>query len=128
MEKTKGNVVNVSSVCGLMPVANAMSYSISKAALDQFTKCSALDLAGKGIRVNSVNPAVVRTPMIETVGASKDDAVKFFDETAKKYPLKRVAEVEDTSTAIAYLASDASSFLTGVLLPVDGGSTTAGIV
>lgn len=56
LEKTKGNVVNVSSVAGLKAFQNIMSYCISKAALDQFTKCTALDLAPKGIRVNSINP------------------------------------------------------------------------
>lgn len=57
LEKTKGSIVNISSVCGLMPVENCLSYCMSKSAVNQFTKCSALDLAPKGIRVNAVNPA-----------------------------------------------------------------------
>lgn len=60
LAKTKGNIVNVSSIAGLKAVKNVLTYCMSKAALDQFTKCSALDLASKSIRVNSINPAVIR--------------------------------------------------------------------
>lgn len=82
LEKTKGNVVNVSSVAGLNPIKGVLSYCISKAALDQFTKCSALDLADRRIRVNSVNPAFVKTPIIHTVGIPEeavDDMIKHFE-------------------------------------------------
>ncbi|XP_055325884.1 uncharacterized oxidoreductase TM_0325-like [Sitodiplosis mosellana] len=128
LEKTKGNIVNVSSVAGLKAIPNIMTYCMSKAALDQFTKCSALDLAPKGIRVNSINPAAVRTPIFETFGVNEEQAEKMLEEYKKRYPLGRVGEVHDTSAAIAYLADDeVSSFLTGILLPVDGGSIVAGV-
>lgn len=80
LEKTKGNIVNISSVAGLKPVKDVLSYCISKAALDQFTQCTALDLAGKGIRVNAVNPAVIKTPIFQTVGVpleAMDDFVAY---------------------------------------------------
>ncbi|XP_055312049.1 uncharacterized oxidoreductase TM_0325-like [Sitodiplosis mosellana] len=128
LEKTKGNVVNISSVAGLKATPNFLSYCMSKAALDQFTKCSALDLAPKGIRVNSVNPAAIRTGFIEVcMGAQKEDATKMYDGIGSIYPVGRVGEVADTSAAIAFLADDkTASFLTGILLPVDGGSLVAG--
>lgn len=127
LEKTKGNIVNVSSIAGLKAVQNVLTYCMSKAALDQFTKCSALDLAPKGIRVNSINPAVIRTPIFQTVGVPIEMAEKMFEEYKSKYPVGRVGEVADTSAAIAYLADDKSSFLTGILLPVDGGSMVSGV-
>lgn len=118
LEKTKGNIVNVSSDAGLKPFDDYTSYCITKAGLDQFTKCSAITLSSKGIRVNSINPATIRTPIFDTIGI---DADKYCEEDKKNYLVGRVGEVSDTSNAIAYLASE--TFIDGVLLPVDGGST-----
>lgn len=127
LEKTKGNVVNVSSVAGLKAVKNVMTYCMSKAALDQFTKCAALDLAPKGIRVNAINPAAIRTPIFQTVGLTTETTEQLFEHYKTHYPVGRVGEVSDTSAAISFLADDKSaSFLTGCLLPVDGGCMTAG--
>lgn len=127
LEKEKGNIVNISSIAGLKAIRNVMSYCMSKAALDQFTKCSALDLASKKIRVNSVNPSVIRTPIFETLGILSEVAEHMFGEFEKRYPVGRIGEVSDTSAAIAYLAdNNLASFITGVLLPVDGGACVAG--
>lgn len=126
LEKTKGNIVNVSSICGLRAFDVYNSYCISKAGLDQFTKCSALTLASKGIRVNSVNPAMIRTPIFEKAGLIKDsNADAYFDEHNDDYLVGRVGEVSDTSSAIAYLAAE--SFINGISLPVDGGFICSGI-
>lgn len=119
LEKTKGNIVNISSICGLRPFDIYTSYCLSKAALDQFTKCSAITLAPKGIRVNSVNPATIRTPIFESIGINKTNEDQFYEARKLDYLVGRVGEVSDTSSAIAYLASE--SFLNGILLPVDGG-------
>lgn len=128
LEKTKGNVVNVSSVAGLRGVPNFMSYAISKAALDQFTKCAAIDLAKKGIRVNSINPAVVRTPLFDTLNMPSEMINGYLEDCKNKYPLGRVGEVSDTSNALAHLTDNSkSSFLTGIILIVDGGSFVAGV-
>lgn len=117
LEQTKGNIVNVSSLIGIRANPEAISTSVSKAALDQFTKCSALNLASKGIRVNSINPA-----MIQTRQTDPSDI-----EEASKYPINRIGKVSETSEAIAFLANDKSaSFITGLLLPVDGGCLVAG--
>lgn len=124
---TKGNIVNVSSTAGLKPVKNMLSYCLSKAALDQFTKCCALDLASKGIRVNSINPAAIRTPIYRrSLGINNDEEKQLFDEYKNKYPVGRVGIPSDCSAAIAYLASEQASFMTGILLPVDGGAIVAG--
>jgi len=121
LEKTKGNIVNVSSVAGIKSLPSTLSYCISKAALDQFTKCVALDLAPKGIRVNSVNPAMIRTPIFEKTGLNASQVEEMIVEGKALHPIGRIGEVSDTSDAIAYVACDSASFITGILLPVDGG-------
>lgn len=126
LEKTKGNILNVSSTAGLKAVPNLLSYCVSKAALDQFTKCTSLELAAKGIRVNAINPAAIRTPLYRALGIDSKGEEALFDSYKSRYPVGRIGEVSDTSAAIAYLTSDSASFITGVLLPVDGGALTAG--
>lgn len=121
LEKTKGNIVNISSVAGLKAIKGGTSYCVSKAALDQYTKCAAIDLAPKGIRVNSINPAMIRTPIFEKLGLSAAEAGKLMEQSKTVHPIGRIGEPLDTSVAIAYVASDSASFITGVLLPVDGG-------
>ncbi|KAF6017524.1 hypothetical protein EB796_024171 [Bugula neritina] len=98
----------------------ALSYAISKAALDQLTRSLALDLAPKQVRVNSVNPAIIATNMIYR-SETKEMAEKFLKKTASGYPLGRVGQPEEVAKAIAFLASSESSFSTGVLLKLDAG-------
>lgn len=121
LEKTKGNIVNISSIAGLKAIRNSMTYCISKAALSQFTKCSALDLASKGIRCNAIAPSVIRTPIFEKDFIPSEKIERYFANFKKKYPVGRIGEVSDTSAALAFLAdNNLASFLTGILLPVDG--------
>uniref|UniRef100_A0A095BZ75 Tropinone reductase 2 n=1 Tax=Schistosoma haematobium TaxID=6185 RepID=A0A095BZ75_SCHHA len=121
LSASKGSIVNVSSVCGKRSFPGVMSYCISKAALDQFTKCTALDLAPKGIRVNSVNPAVIVTELHRRSGMSENDYEKFLSRANETHALGRTGTVEEVARAIAFLSSSASSFTTGNLLMVDGG-------
>lgn len=124
LQKTKGNIVNVSSVGGLKAKLNSMTYCMTKAAMDQFTKCSALDLASRGIRVNSINPAAIKTRLFESYSSDQNQYEKRLEERKNRYPLGRVGDVSDTSAAIIYLANNnTASFLTGVLLPIDGGAS-----
>lgn len=125
LEKTKGNIINVSSVNGLKKgIQKMLSYAMSKAVVDQFTKCCALDLASKGIRVNAINPASIRTPIYGNLEAERRTEVY----CQKVLPIARMGEVSDTSAAIAFLASDqTASFLTGILLPIDGGFMATGM-
>lgn len=125
LEKTKGNIVNVSSIAGLKAMQNMLSYCISKVTLDHFTKCCALDLAMKGIRVNAINPATIRTPAFERGQINADEVRKMMEFGKKMFPIGRVGEVSDTSAAIAFLANDQTTF-NGILLPVDGGFMISG--
>lgn len=125
LEKTKGNVVNVSCIFGLKAIPGFLSYCLTKAALDQYTKCASLDLAHKGIRVNSINPGTVRTPFLRALGMSDEVAEGMYDGMRAMYPIGRLGTVSDTSNAIAFLANnETASFLTGQLLVVDGGIMT----
>ncbi|XP_066925091.1 3-oxoacyl-[acyl-carrier-protein] reductase FabG-like [Clytia hemisphaerica] len=124
--KTKGNIVNVSSILGFRPSKSAVSYSLSKACTDQFTRTTALELASDKVRVNSVNPGLVKTGLWTSFGLSDDQVEKFLEEANKIYPLGRVGEVEDIASTIAFLASDSASFITGASIPVDGGYCLAG--
>lgn len=122
LEETKGNILNVSGAAGLRILPNTLSYCIAKGALNQLTKCAALDLAAKGIRVNAINPVAIRTPLLQNLGFSTNEMDELFIKYGNIYPIGRVGEVSDTSTAIEFLTSDSASFFTGILLPVDGGS------
>lgn len=126
LKKTKGNIVNVSSIAGLMSFANTLAYGTSKSALDQLTKCCAIDLAPL-IRVNGIQPAMIRTPIFEALGLDSAATEKLFEDSVGQYLVGRIGEVSDTSAAIAFLACESASFLTGLLMPVDGGAATSGI-
>lgn len=122
LEKTKGNIINVSSDAGINAYDIFLSYSISKAGINHFTKCAAIGLASKGIRVNAINPGDIKTPIFASVGIEESET--FFEKMKKQYLVGRVGETSDTSAAIEYLASQ--SFINGILLPVDGGLTCSG--
>jgi NAD(P)-dependent dehydrogenase (short-subunit alcohol dehydrogenase family) len=116
-----GSIVNVSSTSGLIGAPFSSAYCASKGAVRLFTKAVALECADEAIRVNSVHPGAVRTPLWRQVGISPDDAT-----IADTSPLGRVAEPEEVADAIVYLVSDASRYITGSELVIDGG-LTAGI-
>ncbi|XP_054087342.1 uncharacterized oxidoreductase TM_0325-like [Zeugodacus cucurbitae] len=119
--KSQGNIVNVSSVAGTRSIYEISSYCTSKAALDQFTRCIALDLAPHNVRVNSVNPGVIVTDILKNAGLSQDKADDFFLHAKDAHPLGRVGEPNEVADAIVFLASNQSSFITGATLPIDGG-------
>ena len=117
MQKTgNGSIVNISSINGL--VGGAIGYTDTKFAVRGLTKAAALQLAGVGIRVNSVHPGVIETPMV-----TQGDAVEAIKEFAKHIPLKRVAQSEEVSNLVVYLASDEASYSTGSEFVIDGGLT-----
>lgn len=127
LEKTKGNILNVSSTSGLRAKPGSMTYCLSKAVVNQYTRCAALDLAPKGIRVNAIAPGATRTPIFETNGLTHAaNAEQFFDSFKHTYPMGRVGEVSDTSNAIEFFTKESSSFLTGNILRVDGGALAGG--
>ena len=119
--KTKGNIVNVSSVNGLRSFPGVLAYNISKAGLDQFTRCVALELAPKGVRVNAVNPGVIVTELQKRGGLSDEAYANFLERSKQTHALGRPGDVDEVAEAIAFLASSEASFTTGCSLPVDGG-------
>lgn len=119
--KTKGNVVNVSSVCGIRSFPNGLVYNMSKAAIDQFTNCTALELAPHNVRVNSVCPGVIVTELHKRGGMSDEAYANFLERCKMTHALGRAGNANEVAEAIAFLASDAASFITAVQLPVDGG-------
>ncbi|MFJ7832487.1 glucose 1-dehydrogenase [Peribacillus sp. NPDC097284] len=117
MKKTKnGSIVNISSMNGL--VAGAIGYTDTKFAVRGMTKAAAIDFSRYGIRVNSVHPGVIETPMV-----TQGDAVEVIKEFAKHIPLKRVAQPEEVSNLVLFLASEESSYSTGAEFVIDGGLT-----
>ena len=121
LEKTKGNIVNVSSIAGLRPFPGLMSYCLSKSTIDQMTRCAALELAPKQIRVNSVNPGTVATNIQKRAGMSDKSFADYIDRAKKCHALGRIGTADEIASVIGFLASDAASFVTGVTIPVDGG-------
>jgi NAD(P)-dependent dehydrogenase (short-subunit alcohol dehydrogenase family) len=119
--KTKGNIVNVSSVAGTRSFPGLLAYCVSKTAIDQFTKCVALELASKGVRVNAVNPGVIVTDIHKRGGMDEETYAKFLETCKQTHALGRPGDVTEVASAIAFLASDMASFSTGVCLNVDGG-------
>lgn len=122
---THGNIVNVSSVCGTRSFPGVLAYCVSKSAIDQLTNCTALELAAKGVRVNSVNPGVIVTNLHRSSGFTEDAYAKFLERAKETHPLGRHGEPEEVARAIAFLASDEASFITGEQLHVDGGRRAA---
>ena len=114
-----GSIVNVSSQAGLVALWGHISYGASKAALDGITRVSALELGKYQIRVNSVNPTVVMTPISAWYWGRPEIAGPFIDQM----PLGRWATEAEIAAPIVFLLSDAASMITGVSLPIDGGYT-----
>lgn len=123
--KSKGNIVNVSSVNGIRSFPNVLAYCMSKSVIDQFTRCTALELASKQVRVNSVNPGVIVTNVHTRAGYSDEAYSKFLEHSKETHPLGRVGDVTEVAKTIAFLASDDASYITGASIPVDGGRHAA---
>jgi NAD(P)-dependent dehydrogenase (short-subunit alcohol dehydrogenase family) len=118
-ESVKGSIVNISSQMGHVGGENRTVYCATKHALEGLTKAMAIDLASHGIRVNTLCPTFVRTPMTAPFFANPE----FRAGTLARIPLGRLGEVEDLMGAIVFLASDASALMTGASLIIDGGWT-----
>lgn len=115
-----GSIVFVESISGVKMVSmGGVMYAVSKNALDAFMRNAALEFAARNIRSNSINPSRVNTSLIKSSSYSEEDVEK----DMKTYPLKRYAEPEEIANCIIFLLSDASSYITGHALIVDGGKT-----
>ncbi len=117
----EGNIVNVSSVTGLRAFPNVLAYCVSKAGLDQFTRCVALELAAKGVRVNAVNPGVTYTNLHRNSGMDEQSYQAFLEHSKSTHPLGRVGQPEEIADLILFLASPRASWITGATYAIDGG-------
>lgn len=129
---TPGSAVcTISSVNGLQAFGGTAAYCSSKAAVDQLTRCSAVDLAPLGIRVNNINPGVVETPLQRRGGMSDEVYAKFLERSIEvTHPLAqslgRVAQPDEVAELAAFLVSDKASFITGECIAIDGGRQQLG--
>ena len=117
----RGNIVNVSSVTGLRAFPGVLAYCVSKAALDQLTRCASLELAAKGVRVNAVNPGVVVTEIHKRGGMSEEAYAAFLEHSKTTHPLGRTGRPEEIAALVLFLASDEASWVTGATYSIDGG-------
>ncbi len=118
-----GSIVNVSSISGLVGLANQVAYGATKGAIVAFSKALAIEVAGAGVRVNVVAPGTIDTPFVRVPLRALPDPDATMRAIAATHPLQRIAQPREIADAILYLASPEASFITGTVLPVDGGYT-----
>ncbi|MDJ0567902.1 MAG: SDR family oxidoreductase [Pleurocapsa sp. MO_192.B19] len=127
--QTQGCVINISSYFAqrMIPGKPSTAYSLTKGAINSFTKSLACELGSNGIRVNAIAPGTIRTPMYErniTQNASPEKMAAFERLVQTIYPLQRIGEPEDIGNLAVYLVSDAAKWITGAIFNIDGGLTT----
>lgn len=116
-----GRIVNVSSTAGVLPNHFALAYSVSKAALIQFSKTLAKEVGKHNITVNTVCPGIVRTPLHEAYHANQNELEEFYAKRGAAHPLGRVGEPQDVAHAIRFFLSEEASWVTGETFIIDGG-------
>ncbi len=114
-------MVNVSSVNGLRAFPGVLAYCVSKAAIDHLTRCVALEVAPKGVRVNAVNPGVTLTNLHKAGGMKDAQYEAFLERSRSTHPLGRVGTPEEVADLIFFLASPKAGWITGACYPIDGG-------
>lgn len=119
--KDGGTIINLSSVNAYTGMPNTAVYAASKAAMNSYTRTAATELAARGIRVNSVNPGPVATPIFGKTGMPEEQLNGFAEAMQQRVPLKRFGQPEDIAELVAFLASDRASFITGAEYNIDGG-------
>ena len=117
----RGAIVNMSSVNAVLAIPTIASYNVSKGGINQLTRVMALALADKGIRVNAVAPGTIATELAAKAVLTSDEARQ---KIMSRTPMKRLGEPAEVADAVAWLASDASSYVTGEVVVVDGGRMT----
>jgi NAD(P)-dependent dehydrogenase (short-subunit alcohol dehydrogenase family) len=118
---SRGAIVNVSSVTGLRSFPGVLPYCVSKSAIDQLTRCAALELAPKGVRVNAVNPGVTITNLHRRGGMTEENYAAFLTRSRETHPLGRPGDPEEIAELIYFLGSDQSGWITGETIAIDGG-------
>ncbi|HWA63648.1 MAG TPA: glucose 1-dehydrogenase [Caulobacteraceae bacterium] len=124
-EAGRGSIVNLSSILGKVGLPGAPAYCASKGGVLMLTKAAALELAPAGVRVNSVHPGFIETPMVTNAFRQSENENEMRDMIVSRHALGRLGVPREIADAIVFLASDESSFMTGSELVVDGGYTAA---
>ncbi|KAE8686321.1 Tropinone reductase [Hibiscus syriacus] len=119
-----GSIVFISSITSTMPTYFAPIYGANKGAMNQLTRCLACEWAGDNIRVNTVAPAVLKTPLAQPFFEGHEEQI---ETTISRTPIGRLGERDEVSAMVAFLCLPAASYITGQLINVDGGMTTNGI-
>jgi NAD(P)-dependent dehydrogenase (short-subunit alcohol dehydrogenase family) len=119
--QSKGSIVNVSSVTGLRSFPGVLAYCVSKSAIDQLTRCAALELAAKGVRVNAVNPGVVISNLHRRGGMNEESYSAFLEHSKATHPIGRPGEPNEIADLIFFLASPNAAWITGETVSIDGG-------
>ena len=114
----RGSIVNMSSVNSVLAIPNIASYNVSKGGINQLTRAMALALADQGVRVNAVGPGTIATELAAKAVLTSEEAK---NKIMMRTPLKRLGEPSEIADVVAFLASDASSYITGEIIMVDGG-------
>lgn len=117
IERSQGTIINISSVTGLAAIPGSHAYGVSKAGVAMLTQTLASELAPNNIRVNAVAPGVIAAPMLAKMGVDADRVAHI----ERRVPMGRLGQPDEIGHAVAFLASDLSSYTTGAVLPVDGG-------
>jgi NAD(P)-dependent dehydrogenase (short-subunit alcohol dehydrogenase family) len=121
LAERKGSIVNVSSVNGLRSFPGVLAYCVSKAGVDQLTRCAAIEMAPLGVRINAVNPGVTITNLHRRSGMDDAQYAAFLERSKATHPLGRPGQPEDIVGMILFLASDRASWMTGETIAIDGG-------
>lgn len=123
LRKTKGTIINISSMVGLVGQPNAAAYSATKGGQIAMTKNMAIDFAPDGIRVNVICPGWIQTPLVEDWFGQQQDPAAARKYIYSQHPLGRIGTIEECGHVAAFLASEEASFITGSVITVDGGIT-----
>ena len=118
---SKGSVVNVSSVTGLRAFPGVLAYCVSKAGVDQLTRCAALEMAPHGVRVNAVNPGVTVSNLHRRSGMNEENYAAFLERSKTTHPLGRAGTTDEIADLIVFLASERAGWITGETISIDGG-------
>lgn len=123
LKKTKGNIINISSMVGVVGQPNAAAYSATKGGQIAMTKNMAIDFAPDGIRVNVICPGWIQTPLVEDWFEQQQDPEAVRKYIYAQHPLGRIGTIEECGYLAAFIASDEAAFITGTRFDIDGGVT-----